>query len=109
MKNNLIDTLTSLAIEEKKKYKKPIHHQDILVKNGKIIGIGTNSLNRMNILSNDNCYIVNVHSEISAIKDYINKNYKIRNNFNRSKSYIRYFFHNSMNDKSSILCKKGVQ
>lgn len=105
----LINYLTNLAIENYKDNRTYHHHQAIIVKNGKVIGVGVNSLEDMNLL---NIESENMHAEISAFKDYLSKNQKMRLKFNRSKGFISNMFNSCFNGTlktPDILCKQRIR
>src|SRR3970040_421931 len=94
MNNKFIDYVTNLAIDNKNKIKNKIHHhQAIMVKNGKIIGIGSNSLSSMNLLGNNCKQSTYIHAEIDAFKNYLYNHEKARSRFNRSKKLIKIMYH----------------
>lgn len=103
----LTNYLTNLAIENYTDERVYHHHQAILVKNGKVVGAGVNSLEKMSLL---NIESENLHAETAAFKDYLSKNPKMRQKFNRSKSFIADLFQTCFRERSpNILCEKRVQ
>lgn len=71
---------------------KPFYHAAIMVKNGKILGVGFNSFKPMNLLGQMSNNSTHMHAEMAAIHDYLSKNEKMRLKFNKSKNFIRRLF-----------------